>query len=803
MAQTPYDLGPLNEPGHDSQYATHSKHIGNIADHETRLAPVESKLAGVAAGATANATDAQLRDRSTHTGTQSADTIVDGSNNHVFTAADDTKLAGIATGATANSADATLLNRANHTGTQPSSTISDFVEAAQDVIGAMVAAGGGTYNDVLNSITLPAGGTGSSAAWEFFPSKYGAVSDGVSRTVGATLGITTLAALAAYSPPSVGGTPYSWITSNIWYKAVTILPISVAMTSGATTLTFASTTGIVAGMRVVGGGIAANTTVSSLTGTVVTLSAATTASKVAGMTFTFYSVLTDADVSGIQMDALAIQSAVQAAAALGGGIVRLSGKSLLNHPVVLPECNPPNGTQVDLLGAGLASTVLKATADFGANRFLVCCGSQLGHKNNLVGRYGVNFYEGTCADFRLEGYTGAPAANGSAPCNMSGAGHGSRRSWLRVWSWYWRYAFDLVGDHSLFSGCVGQYSYYGLYYNDANPALYGDLRFEYCFFMGNSFAGIGASKNAIINGHFIKPYLGGQPYCIVGEAGAPINYLQPYGDQASTPLIQGSTFQTAQMEWCGNGAVVDLNGDGAGTCIRDVVATTFDNCYVSWYTNDTSKQIAGRGQRYYFDWGSSEGVKFTAMQNNAYEVYAGQLAAFRINSCGWYGGGMELEGALDVIVGKYDGTIPFFAEAFNRFSYGQWRNVVLRSKNWIGGLGMVTGTAAVTKGTVLEASSDFQAVRAATATARPLIGICIAGTAATGVSTDRLIVHARGENMSVNYGSGTVNDTSWVKAAAGGGIQAATGPTDTQVVGWCWHNNGGGTNQRFVKTTFV
>ena len=44
----------------------------------------------------------------------------------------------VANGATANSADATLLARASHTGTQTAATISDFDEAAQDAIGAMV-----------------------------------------------------------------------------------------------------------------------------------------------------------------------------------------------------------------------------------------------------------------------------------------------------------------------------------------------------------------------------------------------------------------------------------------------------------------------------------------------------------------------------------------------------------------------------------------------------------------------------------------------------------------------------------------
>jgi|SRR6478672_124950 len=60
----------------------------------------KTKLAGISSGATANATDANLRDRSTHTGTQSADTIVDGTTNKAFTATEKTKLSGIATGAT-------------------------------------------------------------------------------------------------------------------------------------------------------------------------------------------------------------------------------------------------------------------------------------------------------------------------------------------------------------------------------------------------------------------------------------------------------------------------------------------------------------------------------------------------------------------------------------------------------------------------------------------------------------------------------------------------------------------------------
>ena len=85
----------------------------------------DTKLSGVAVGATANDTDINLKDRANHTGTQSADTLVDGATNKAFTAANQTKLSGIATAATANDTDINLKARSNHTGTQSADTIID------------------------------------------------------------------------------------------------------------------------------------------------------------------------------------------------------------------------------------------------------------------------------------------------------------------------------------------------------------------------------------------------------------------------------------------------------------------------------------------------------------------------------------------------------------------------------------------------------------------------------------------------------------------------------------------------------
>lgn len=146
--------------------------------------PAKAKLDGIATGATANATDAQLRARSSHTGTQAISTVtglqsaLDGkvgtsdarltdsrewsaatatqaeaeagtaTTRRAWTAqrvrqailgwwnasADKTKLDGVATGATANATDAQLRARSSHTGTQAISTVTGLQVALDDKV---------------------------------------------------------------------------------------------------------------------------------------------------------------------------------------------------------------------------------------------------------------------------------------------------------------------------------------------------------------------------------------------------------------------------------------------------------------------------------------------------------------------------------------------------------------------------------------------------------------------------------------------------------------------------------------------
>lgn len=95
----------------------------------------------------------------------------------IITSAERTKLTGIATGATANDTDANLKNRANHTGTQTASTISDFNTQADARIAA---ASIDDLSDVDTSTVAPT--DGQALVWDNTNSKWepGTVSGGSS-----------------------------------------------------------------------------------------------------------------------------------------------------------------------------------------------------------------------------------------------------------------------------------------------------------------------------------------------------------------------------------------------------------------------------------------------------------------------------------------------------------------------------------------------------------------------------------------------------------------------------------------------
>jgi hypothetical protein len=120
-------------------------------------------LEEVAAGGTPGGGGGAVTSVNSKTGTVvlNADDLADGTAKKMLTAAERTKLAGVAAGATVNATDAALRDRATHTGTQTSASISDFTEAVQDAVAALLAEGTNvtlTYNDAGNVLTVAAAG---------------------------------------------------------------------------------------------------------------------------------------------------------------------------------------------------------------------------------------------------------------------------------------------------------------------------------------------------------------------------------------------------------------------------------------------------------------------------------------------------------------------------------------------------------------------------------------------------------------------------------------------------------------------
>ncbi|MEO7933206.1 MAG: hypothetical protein ABIT76_08625 [Chthoniobacterales bacterium] len=187
------------------------------------LATERTKLAGIATGATANSSDATLLNRSNHTGTQSADTLTDGTTNKAFLATERTKLTGIATGATANSSDATLLNRANHTGTQLLNTISDRGTAAGVNTGTTsgtipVLGTGGVLAD--GTVTVKRGVTNANViASDLFASHAVASTvHGTTPNLGPTWNVTYGTGGNGETAPNLGG--YVSFTDSLWNSTV-------------------------------------------------------------------------------------------------------------------------------------------------------------------------------------------------------------------------------------------------------------------------------------------------------------------------------------------------------------------------------------------------------------------------------------------------------------------------------------------------------------------------------------------------------------------------------------------------------
>ena len=508
---------------------------------------------------------------------------------------------------------------------------------------------------------------------------YGALGNGAGTTVNSALGFTTRSALAAYQDPLGKGAIYSWVTASKYY-------------------------------------------------------------------------LTDAQVaSTMTMDYLGHQAAIVAAAAAGGGTVYAPQgvyKHGVGNTVIYPESSTgaslstAGATSVSLKGAGYFATIFQAVSDFGSGVPLISCGDPTATSSNLVGRMATNFYDGFFEDFQVQGPSAWTRTVGGSPCNMTGIYWGARRRGHRVWAQYLHVGHDFIGDHTTYIELQAWNNYYSAYWSDANPNLYGDTQFLGCMFSGAGVASIGVSKNATVSSQFISGYLGGSPYAILGESGTSGSYGQPYAG-SNAPILSGSHFVHVNCEWVGNALVLDDNatisgGGNTGTKARTIDSTTFDSCFVTWYTSsvNTYWNANGRNSYAFLDVLSLNGVNILNAPANSWNTTTGQLAAILTDYAGQYDGGFYMSGDMTNILANYS-SIPFVADVGGNLPYNSAYHLMRFEEvgKWQGRLLMNSGSAAIVIGSVLEFTLG---------TTLPNNGVQLAGTAAVGTTlTCGVALHAR------------------------------------------------------------
>jgi hypothetical protein len=131
----------------------------------------------------------------------------------------------VADGATANAADSALRDRSTHTGTQLAATISDFAEAVQDVIGALIEAAGGSYDDTAGTVTFPsAGGSSPLSVWDYWNEAWGMVvspAPWAAAAVSAGTNNTSVPSAAQFGFNRYGAFLRSGTTANGGYRYTT------------------------------------------------------------------------------------------------------------------------------------------------------------------------------------------------------------------------------------------------------------------------------------------------------------------------------------------------------------------------------------------------------------------------------------------------------------------------------------------------------------------------------------------------------------------------------------------------------
>ena len=219
-----------------------------------------------------------------------------------------------------------------------------------------------------------------------------------------------------------------------------------------------------------------------------------------------------------EIDACALQAAIDAAEEAGGGDVRTgSGVFILDRTVYFPEARQGQGQGpvggVSLSGAGQGATLFRALTDFPG--FMLDC------RNRFNTRWGS---QGAWRDFSLLG-PGKDAGWGRFPSELGGLGWAARRSVSRVSVQDCGVGISITGDQGMIDRFYSLSCGYGIYFDKPNPILFGDHLFEKVILDGSRRAAIGVHPDASVpKSLWHSPVMAGSPFGIYKEMGGETDF---------------------------------------------------------------------------------------------------------------------------------------------------------------------------------------------------------------------------------------------------------------------------------------
>jgi hypothetical protein len=539
-----------------------------------------------------------------------------------------------------------------------------------------------------------------------------------------------------------------------------------------------------------------------------------------GTPITFYSPFTDAQAQALQMDALGIIGAEQAAEPGSGTVTIPSGTYRMDQTVIMPVVAHTVSARsgVKIIGDGERGTNLVVYADLGPSRAVLSCGDPTADYQNLRGIYAVqgSYCWGSWDRLNIttNGYTtsrGARPAISGVPVLMDGVKQGPRRNMRDVEITGFNNGILFQGDHTIWDHVTAKSNFNGMRYDSAMTILYGDQHLNNVWFYGNSWAGLSVAPNTYFEGEMLKPYFGFNAYAVWCEPGLP-NIAN---------CMQGTSIIQPNWESVGCAAMADGNelpnlSTAQGS--RGISDTTFENLFTSNDTTFSSFQLPG-GCAFngYFTIYGAYGLTIRSVWSNAFPVTAGPIVrAHRTGNFAQNAGGLKLSGAgFKTILANYgaagielvNGAGALNSDFYNTRSYdgveievpGFWR---ARMAPFIDS-GQTTFPLGMALESKVGGNSGIVAARAGTATAGTMVplGVNLQPAAGFNWNNKMAVIGVAGSELPISVGAARAAGVLLkVDATATGLGVVGTSVTDGQLLGIVSDANSGSTSQVFMRT---